>query len=314
MPTPVASIIIPCYNAEEYLAEAIQCALDQTCPNCEVIVIDDGSTDGSLEIIKRFGERVRWDSGSNRGGCAARNRGLALARGEWIQFLDADDRISPDKIAAQVQDLDHMPKGSVATCAWCHFTAETGIQQGEWMALWRDYDHGIDLLLEMWLTGGYFVPHCWLVPRSLLTKVGEWNERLKADQDGEFFGRVLAVAGPVVFTPAVQAHYRSPGPGNVSSSRNSVANRSRLLAWEVVQECLLNRRNDPQAKRAVLRRLRSVAYGWLQSDPEFLEIAIEYERKGWMLDFDPNMPLVSRLFIGLLGIKRGLRLRNRIRS
>lgn len=95
MSDPLVSIVIPCYNAERWVAEAIQSALDQTCPHKEVIVIDDGSNDGSLDVIKRFDGRIRWETGPNRGGCAARNRGLALAQGEWIQFLDADDMLTP---------------------------------------------------------------------------------------------------------------------------------------------------------------------------------------------------------------------------
>ena len=79
---PLVSIIIPCYNAEKYVGEAIESALAQTYPNKEVIVIDDGSTDGSLQVIKSFGHRIRWETGPNRGGSAARNRGIELARGE----------------------------------------------------------------------------------------------------------------------------------------------------------------------------------------------------------------------------------------
>ncbi len=100
--TPLVSIIIPCYNGEEYVAEAIQSALDQTYPNFEVIVIDDGSTDGSLEVIRSFGGAIRWETGPNRGACAARNRGIELARGELIQFLDADDVLSLRKLERQV--------------------------------------------------------------------------------------------------------------------------------------------------------------------------------------------------------------------
>ena len=89
--SPLVSIIIPCYNAEDFIRNAIQSALDQIHPNIEVIVIDDGSTDESLSIIRAFGEQVRWETGPNRGGCRARNRGLELSSGEWIQFHDADD-------------------------------------------------------------------------------------------------------------------------------------------------------------------------------------------------------------------------------
>lgn len=66
-------------------------------------MIDDGSRDGSLEVIKSFGDRIRWASGPNRGGCAARNQGIEMARGEWIQFLDSDDELLPHKINSQVE-------------------------------------------------------------------------------------------------------------------------------------------------------------------------------------------------------------------
>ena len=103
---PLASIIIPCYNGEEYVGEAIESALSQTYPRTEVIVIDDGSTDGSLDVIRSFGDRIRWETGPNRGGSAARNRGLKLAEGELVQFLDADDILSPDKLHMQVAEYE----------------------------------------------------------------------------------------------------------------------------------------------------------------------------------------------------------------
>src|SRR5687768_8397891 len=98
---PRVSVVIPCYNGEQFIREAIGSALSQTYPDLEIIVIDDGSTDGSLDRIRSFGKGIRWESGPNRGGCAARNRGIELARGDWVQFLDADDLLHPNKIACQ---------------------------------------------------------------------------------------------------------------------------------------------------------------------------------------------------------------------
>src|SRR6185436_8211693 len=102
---PLVSILIPCYNAERWIRQCIESALGQTYPNKEVIVVDDGSKDASLEVIKKFGDRIRWETGPNRGGNAARNRLLELARGEWRQYLDADDYLLPDKIAEQMEFL-----------------------------------------------------------------------------------------------------------------------------------------------------------------------------------------------------------------
>lgn len=98
MTPPLVSIVIPCYNAERWIADAIESGLKQSHPNKEIVVVDDGSTDGSVDVLKSFNDRIHWESGPNHGGCAARNRGVELARGEYIQFLDADDLLTPDCI------------------------------------------------------------------------------------------------------------------------------------------------------------------------------------------------------------------------
>ncbi|MGC4020654.1 MAG: glycosyltransferase family A protein [Cyclobacteriaceae bacterium] len=103
---PKVSILIPCYNSEKWIEQAIQSALDQTYDNKEVIVVDDGSKDRSFEIIKSFGERIICESGPNKGGNVTRNRLLALSSGEWIQYLDSDDYLLPEKIKHQVDVLD----------------------------------------------------------------------------------------------------------------------------------------------------------------------------------------------------------------
>jgi len=101
----LVSIIIPCYNAEKYISESIESAINQTYKNCEVIVINDGSTDSSLQIIKNYHARVEIIDQPNQGGCAARNRGINSAKGEYIQFLDADDILSPECIEKKLLEL-----------------------------------------------------------------------------------------------------------------------------------------------------------------------------------------------------------------
>lgn len=139
---PLVSIIIPCYNAERYVAEAIQSALDQTYPNKEVIVIDDGSTDGSLEVIKSFGHKIRWETCPNRGGSAARNRGIELARGEFIQFLDADDLLHPEKLERQAPVVLAHP-GDVV---YCDFVRQD-ISSGAYLEVVRNQQRGEDAVV-----------------------------------------------------------------------------------------------------------------------------------------------------------------------
>jgi len=103
--SPLVSIIIPCYNAERWVKQSIQSALDQTYSPVEIIVIDDGSTDQSLEVVKSFGDKITWETGPNRGANHARNRGLDLAKGNYLQFLDADDYLLPEKIERQMKVL-----------------------------------------------------------------------------------------------------------------------------------------------------------------------------------------------------------------
>ena len=105
----LVSILIPCYNAERWVAQAIESALAQTWSEKEIIVVDDGSRDGSLDVIKSFGNQIRWETGPNRGGNVTRNRLLELARGEWLQYLDADDYLLPPKVERQVTFLREYP-------------------------------------------------------------------------------------------------------------------------------------------------------------------------------------------------------------
>src|ERR1700759_5289416 len=100
--SPTVSILIPCYNAEKYVGEAIECALGQTHSDVEVIVVDDGSTDDSWKVIQSFRGRITALTGPNRGACHARNRAFEHSIGEYIQFFDADDKLELKKIEKQL--------------------------------------------------------------------------------------------------------------------------------------------------------------------------------------------------------------------
>ena len=101
--TPLVSILIPVYNARPWVAQAIESALAQTWPNKEVIVLDDGSTDGSIEVIQPYAGRVRVESAKNGGQNVSRNRLTAMSRGDWLIYLDADDELVPDNVAQKMK-------------------------------------------------------------------------------------------------------------------------------------------------------------------------------------------------------------------
>ncbi|MEO5953382.1 MAG: glycosyltransferase family A protein, partial [Chloroflexia bacterium] len=106
----LVSILIPAYNAERWIGESIDSALNQTWPRKEVIVVDDGSHDSTASVAKQFSQfGVNVVTQENLGAAAARNRAFALSRGEYIQWLDADDLIAPDKIAKQMEVVANYP-------------------------------------------------------------------------------------------------------------------------------------------------------------------------------------------------------------
>lgn len=301
------SIIIPCYNKQAYVRAAIESALAQTHP-CEVIVVDDGSTDGSLEEVQQFDGRIIWETGSNRGGSAARNRGLELATGQWIQFLDADDILPPEKIAKQLAEIEGAGDDVMAFCPWSFFHDDGIVEVPAARRYWHTYDTGTELLVDMWHLGGFFPPHAWLASRTLIDRAGYWDESLTGDDDGEFFGRLLVTASEMRFCEATRVLYRDPPEGSVSRDTSLKAAHSSWHAFESVSAALLARRADARARLACLSRARRTAYAW-RKVPEVLDKACAWERTHGRFALSPALPRKTRWLVALFGLRRGLALR-----
>ena len=207
--SPLVSIIIPAYNAGPWLAQTLESALAQTWPNTEIIVINDGSRDNTLATAKNFEVRgVRVIDQPNLGASATRNHGLRLARGDFIQFLDADDLISPGKIAAQASLLAQRPAGTIAACAWGRFGDDPATAQFVDDAVFRDF-LPLDFLVLAGDTGAMMHPSSWFVPRAVADRAGPWDESLSLNDDGEYFCRVLLASAGMAFEPTGRSYYRS---------------------------------------------------------------------------------------------------------
>ena len=238
----LVSIIIPCYNAKKYLKQAIDSVLAQTYPHCEVIVIDDGSTDSSLEILKKYHQLIRWETGPNRGGCAARNRGIEIANGEWIQFLDADDMLHPEKIATHV---GLAKKHNVLAVTSPTYKLHQNETEWGWYPLPVFQDHkftGIDFCVQWRLAEIYPLmipssiqecvfhsyPPSWLIHRNVLEQAGPWDEQLLVNQDTEYFERLCLHIPEIYFSGKTLSLYRVDVPGSVSKGRTRKHLESRL--------------------------------------------------------------------------------------
>lgn len=115
---PKVSVIIPTYNGERYIGEAIDSVLKQTYDDHEIIVVDDGSTDNTLQLLQSYGKQLNWIAQENQGVAASRNAGLQLAQGEYIAFLDQDDVFLPDKLAFQIPLLEQQPSLGLVSSGW----------------------------------------------------------------------------------------------------------------------------------------------------------------------------------------------------
>src|SRR5690349_8578340 len=140
MTSPLVSILIPAYNAEQWIGETLESALQQTWPNTEIIVVDDGSTDGTLQAARQFTARgVKVSTQPNSGAAAARNKAFELSKGEYIQWLDADDLLSSQKIAAQMEIAQRaQDKRLLLSSGWGEFMYRPAKAEFIPSPLWED--------------------------------------------------------------------------------------------------------------------------------------------------------------------------------
>ena len=193
---PRVTICIPCFNAERWIAEAVRSALGQTWPDIEVIVVDDGSTDGSLEALREFGAAIRVLRGEHRGGNAARNLAWRSGTGEWFQFLDADDYLLPEKIARQFEEAG--PGDVIFSPVWEEKDGQRTVSK---IDAAQDI-HALWLSWQFPQTGG-----C-LWSKSALERIGGWNEAVPCCQDPELYLRGVQAGLRFTYAPTPNAVYR----------------------------------------------------------------------------------------------------------
>ncbi len=198
---PFVTIGIPCFNAERWIGAAVESALGQTWPATEVIVVDDGSTDGSLAVLAKFGDAICLICAEHRGGNHARNLILKNARGEWVQFLDADDYLEPPKIAQQFAETDG---GADADILYSPTWMEDSRRDTR---LPSELDPQLDLFAQ-WLawqlpqTGGA------LWRKAALDALGGWKESQPCCQEHELYLRALQAGQRFRLAPTPHAVYR----------------------------------------------------------------------------------------------------------
>ena len=270
MSRSLVSILIPCHNAAPYVAAALDSALAQTWPEKEIIAVNDGSTDGSGEILESYrGRGVKVIHQENKGQCAANNRAFKECSGDYIKFFDADDLLAPRTVELQMERV-RGGTTAVASCEWGRFYRDDlSTFKLELQPVWKDMDP-IEWLVESWLAGGVMMQSAlWLVPRALLGKCGLWNEDLSLINDFEFFARVLSHASEVRFARGARLYYRSGMSGSLSGYKSAKAVQSAFDSLMLGTQHLLARRNDSRARRACATVLQNFVFDYY---PEHAEL------------------------------------------
>jgi glycosyltransferase involved in cell wall biosynthesis len=269
---PLVSILIPCYNAERWIARAIESALAQTWPAIEVIVVDDGSTDNSLKVIRGFDGRIRWETGPNRGGNAARNRLLQLSRGEWVQYLDADDYLRTAKLERQIAVAIKNTDCDVI----CGPTAWERVQNGELVCTDEVIPTPRDpwVLLAKWQlpqTGG----PVWR--RAALESVGGWRIGQPCCQEHELYLRLLENGRKFGFFDECLAVYCDfEDDRRVTRKVPGEVDRQRLIIFDRIEHALAKQRELTTTRRQAINDARhQLARKYWQQDKQLKNLILK---------------------------------------
>lgn len=200
----LVSVVIPAYNGEAFVGRAIRSVLSQTHPEVEAVVVDDGSQDGTADVVRGLAaedERVRLVQKRNAGLAAARNTGIENARGAFVNFLDADDWLLDHKLRLQLDAFAASPEGDLVYSDYVKVSESDGSEY--------DVPRGVPPVPfdELYVYRNWFAPMVPLLRRRLVDRVGGFDDRFRAAEDWDYWLR-CARHGAFVYAPGIVAKYR----------------------------------------------------------------------------------------------------------
>ena len=221
---PLVSVVIPVYNQEAYVEEAIASALGQTFADLEIIAVNDGSTDGTAMCLARYAGRVRIVTKDNGGTPSALNLGIEHAMGKYVAWLSADDVFLPDKLALQVEAMRRCPTAGLCYTDWYVIDAAGNITSRSGSPTFADRDAAIDGLLQCCCINGSTV----IMLRSALMRVGPFNAAYRQAHDYDMWLR-FAKYYDFVHVERPLLKYRWHG-SNLSQQPDALSYNAEILA------------------------------------------------------------------------------------
>ncbi len=277
----------------------------QTWEPKEIIVVDDGSSDGTLEIAREFeSAQVRVIANEHLGAAASRNKALQMSRGDYIQYLDADDVLAPDKIEMQMRALGSSPdKRILVSGSFGKFLYRYYRTTFTPTALWCDLSP-LEWLVRKMQFNLFMQTGTWLVSRELAEAAGPWDTRLLGDDDGEYFCRVLLASQEVRFVPEARVYYREAGPGRLSyigqSDEKMVA---QWLSMELHIRYIRSLEDSDRVRAACVNYLQNWVHFFHPDRPDLVNKAADMAHSlGGGLKINPSWK--HSIFASVFGEKR----------
>ncbi|MDR2406552.1 MAG: glycosyltransferase [Bacteroidales bacterium] len=298
--SPLVSILIPLYNAQNYIEEAIQSCFRQTYKNIEVVIVDDHSTDASLLIAKQYeSARLKVFSNPRKGANAARNFAFEHAQGEYIKFMDADDYCSDTMVENQLQRLLSDGANDTLIFSPVKMLYPDGYILEPARTIDNDFEPGMELAVAIWRGGGFNCPHCHLMHKDLVKKAGGWDESIIKNQDGEFFIRVASCASKALSVSEDFGVWRQTGSG-VSSKVTPEALTSVVKTYRIISALILKYKNSEENRVMCAKRIGGFVYEFYPfCKPVFPEVfQLLHDLKQPLLLPERRMLKYLRCFLG----------------
>ena len=287
---PLVSILITAYNAENTIADTLESAVAQTWPHKEIIVVNDGSTDRTADVVRQFKE-VKLVSTENHGLSGAQNNAFPLSQGDYIQYLDADDLLPPEKIERQLAALRECDSRRILLSSpWAPFYYRIRHARFVRNSLWQDLSP-VEWLLRKMRENIHMQNATWLVSREVAEAAGPWDTRLHYDQDGEYFCRVLLASEGTRFVPGTGIYYRASGTNRVSFIGNSDKKKeSLLLTMKLHIQYLRSLEDSERVRRACLAYIQM---GYRNFYPDRTDLVQEAQQLAAMVGGRLEVPTYS---------------------
>lgn len=306
----LVSILIPAYNAQTWIAEAIDSALSQSWQGIEVIVVDDGSSDETRAVVAQFEQDgVRLIVQEHAGAAAARNTAFRASSGNFIQYLDADDVLHPLKIESQLNALEQNASDCVANSLVHEFRSSIEESYTDASYLCQTLEPLDYLLYCVAEVAWMMIPGVWLIPRNIVEAAGPWNERLTLNDDAEYFSRIVLNSKRVVFCEEAIYYYRRDVEGSLSNRGGDEPVESTYLAFALIAKRLLEREDSPRARKAIVQCFRYFIYTYYPQTPHLMKRSVSLIEEMGGGDYDIGHGAIFKTLKKILGWERAYRLR-----